>query len=171
MKFFSIIRKRELYSISQKQYQRQEQNCLQNCSYRKDFEKIKDLRYQRQYDIKPLHLKRSKKVFKQPQLVRLQIASHLKISLYHENWTFLNTQRKKLSLLMHSILSSYTVEPSFIYSNEPTISRYIHENHKAERVQTFSKFSVLIYNASLHFFASVVDHELSQKWYCKMINT
>lgn len=72
---------------------------------------------------------------------------------------------------MHSILSSYTVEPSFIYSNEPTISRYIHENHKAERVQTFSKFSVLIYNASLHFFASVVDHELSQKWYCKMINT
>lgn len=79
--------------------------------------------------------------------------------------------RGKASLSWCSLYFHHT---SFIYSNGPPISHYIHENHKAERVQTFFAFSVLIYNSSLlffFFFASVVDHELSKQCYCKMINT
>lgn len=80
--------------------------------------------------------------------------------------------RAKASL---SWCSLYFYHTSFIYSNGPPISHNIHENHKAERVQTFFTFSVLIYNSSLlffsFFFASAVDHELSKQCYCKMINT
>lgn len=58
--------------------------------------------------------------------------------------------RAKASL---SWCSLYFYHTSFIYSNGPPISHNIHENHKAERVQTFFTFSVLIYNSSLLFFS------------------
>lgn len=92
--------------------------------------------------------KGAKKVFNPLETLRVWIALHLKISLYHRNWTFSNAQGKP-SL---SWCSLYFHRTSFIYSNGPTISHYIHENHQAERVQTFFKSSVLIYNSSLHFF-------------------
>lgn len=52
---------------------------------------------------------------------------HLKITLCQKNWTFFKCLEEKTSL---SWFSQYFHHTSFISSNGPPISHYIHENHK-----------------------------------------